>query len=841
MSLVSYLEIISQEEWRKESYKDFVLQTLSMKEYKQNLPKVKALFKKINKGKFSPNIIIDFNSQQAETIKIDSQDIKLINALDKAGYEINAEMYKIGVIKKDGKEKKLIDVLDTLMAKNEEKMYDVYKQKMTQAREEKNERAGAQGKKIWRQIELIRTVKEQIETFKIKFGAMGKGYKLVFSMVPRKIASQSTCVGWTSCMNLEEGEYRDKVGRGIREGGFIVFLARQGDEDNLDKPTARVMVKPFHGREKEDLFWAVDKVYGTAPESFKQTVIDIVNRYNPDPKSDMYDLDDEAFYVDEIPTKLMDELEQMPDPALEAYLTAIKGDFSKIDKLEEKWQKTIFRRQTSRFRDVDSIPVKYQRMIIDIHGYNDMYYIKNVDPELAKEVIKKSPKSIESVKNPSDELIILAVKLDKDAYFYIRYNTITDRAAREILDIVPNAIEHIKEPTKDMAIKAVSYNAVNLRYLPEKLQLDIDILTAAANKSMRDLIRVAILNEFIGKLPEEINLKIIEDSPEMISRMPNPSPALQLKVVQKSTDYISSINVEVHKKVIDWLIKDNPAAALNHFQERIGEEGVKKIIKKDPSLILEFFPFNARDRFDIESFAIELDPSLYHKLVPNAGPKAKETYERLLKEGKVPEEIMKSEEERKLRADLVDEWASLQNTIVSKEYNVNMDRDSGKHSIAYRSELSKLKQRIFIINRKTNFKTIPIADMKKYLKEVQDRYEELTEDKDKPKDRTEQFAMKQFILVHRRIDNHADYISRYGKEHTEQYVYTAKDLKDKADKLERPTIAIVQQMKEQLEQLRDTQISDMDAKKKEINLQKKPKKVKPMPEPTPPAVPEESS
>ena len=140
--------------------------------------------------------------------------------------------------------------------------------------------------------------------------------KMVFSYNLRAIASQSTEVGWTSCQDLqkhpslhedryrdeddddnEEGRYVHYVGAGASDGVFICYLVKAGNEYTLDRPTARVLFKPYFGQLTGDIIWKPDKIYGTAPDSFRtmaQAIIDKVIH----PKQDIYELTKNT-YVDQ--------------------------------------------------------------------------------------------------------------------------------------------------------------------------------------------------------------------------------------------------------------------------------------------------------------------------------------------------------------------------------------------------------------------------------------------------------------------------------------------------------------------------------------------------------------
>jgi hypothetical protein len=106
---------------------------------------------------------------------------------------------------------------------------------------------------------------------------------IVFSKHAYDIAGMSTGRGWTSCMNLYGGVNSYFINRDIAEGTMVAYLVKESDM-NINKPTARVSIKPFINIDNptEVLYQAESAVYGTARGNFLQTVIDLVDSSQPD-------------------------------------------------------------------------------------------------------------------------------------------------------------------------------------------------------------------------------------------------------------------------------------------------------------------------------------------------------------------------------------------------------------------------------------------------------------------------------------------------------------------------------------------------------------------------------
>ncbi len=67
---------------------------------------------------------------------------------------------------------------------------------------------------------------------------------ICISKHPYDIAGMSTDRGWTSCMNLEEGGYKEYIRSEIKEGSVVAYLIFE-DDKNINNPIARVTCKPY--------------------------------------------------------------------------------------------------------------------------------------------------------------------------------------------------------------------------------------------------------------------------------------------------------------------------------------------------------------------------------------------------------------------------------------------------------------------------------------------------------------------------------------------------------------------------------------------------------------------
>jgi hypothetical protein len=98
---------------------------------------------------------------------------------------------------------------------------------------------------------------------------------ICISRHPYDIAGASTDRGWTSCMNLVDGENRHFIAREVAIGSLIAYLIEEHDT-NIKRPTARTMIKPFYKDDDKELLHplliADPAVYGTNVKGFVRTV-----------------------------------------------------------------------------------------------------------------------------------------------------------------------------------------------------------------------------------------------------------------------------------------------------------------------------------------------------------------------------------------------------------------------------------------------------------------------------------------------------------------------------------------------------------------------------------------
>jgi len=178
--------------------------------------------------------------------------------------------------------KQIRDYIESLIVKDPATGKEVFDQKFgatisaEEARQKYRNLAKQDIEKLIQQYNKIPEV-EEFRTNKPKL------YYMIFSKHPIDVAGMSTNRGWTSCMNLYTGSNKRYIGNDVIEGTMVVYLVRE-DDLNINKPTARIAIKPYvnYQDETDVLYEPENKVYGTAPDDFKKQVDVLINQAQPD-------------------------------------------------------------------------------------------------------------------------------------------------------------------------------------------------------------------------------------------------------------------------------------------------------------------------------------------------------------------------------------------------------------------------------------------------------------------------------------------------------------------------------------------------------------------------------
>lgn len=479
MKLTEYLtEIISKKEWRAKdkddydydlntSYKYIVSQDMDIPNYRKNiLPQLKKVFKKLNNGRPTSNLIFDYNSIEVKQKKLGRIDYLIIEVLESLDYDINETTYKLGIAVKDGKEVLISKVIETMS----NKLRGLDKMKEVAEKQPKNEN-------LKKQIEALERIERVQEDFDASLIANRKeGAKIVLSIEPRKIASQSTKVGWRSCMNLDTGEYRRKVGEGIQAGTIVAYLAKEGDEYELKSPTARVLLKPYSKKGSNKIaFWDVDKEYGQGPLDFPHKVKKIFEKINKEGVAkEMDGVDEATFHLrgDQYSDLLAHHKKKL-SPELQEYIK--KGDFEDLQEKSMGIRNVVLAKDIENAKYLGDLTKREQQDIITQHGWQVAEHIKNLDREVAEDTIRWAPAAISVIKNPTEKMYLMALERNPQMIQYVP----DEKQTQEMHDMVASGyvsdriLKYLYKPTMSTMNKIVSKNPNAVAHIDEPTEAQL--------------------------------------------------------------------------------------------------------------------------------------------------------------------------------------------------------------------------------------------------------------------------------------------------------------------------------------------------------------------------------
>lgn len=655
MNLGTYLEIIKKEHWARggqefemprnlqddeedeeetieENVKRVVMSSLDKKQYKQALPTVKKLMTALNDGKFKRNFITDFTGDP-ESISISDKDAELITLLKKKYYLTN-EIYKLGIIKKkkeDKKDLRIIDIIKQLRNKDLEKM---------KIAAEKLKAKGKDPKKILADINYTKEIVDLIESehwVPAYRHAPDKQHRLVFSIEPRKIASLSTCVGWTSCMNLGSGAYRDVVGRGIGEGILIVWITKPGDEGVLNSPSGRLLLKPYKpegDKSFENIIWMADKVYGTAPKLFQKNVQRIIDKkWNNKKKQGIYRYATEMYRddLDSTINKLLPETQEYID----------KGDFEDLNTKSWDIQKLIVGKSSRNVKFLKNLTFK---QLGDLYENVSRYIVEYLDlkPEVWKDFINKYPDAIDEMTKGQlkEEYIIAAFRSKKaknstweilnaikrfgeseklitelvmlDANMVSEFKDIPEALQLWVVQNNLWAVIKIQRPTSKVVRAAIKEDSdLLVNFLRNGVRVPFDILSAKVKE------RPSILN-FIDEddlyIPHwKLQVEIVKEEPTAISDFDYSHPMVQIAALEKDISVYKLIGRTPSKEAQMYVARNKPELLMTRSMsydnkiniaayklgiDKLGPKVLRQVDIDNPEKLVEYAVDTHPDKID---------------------------------------------------------------------------------------------------------------------------------------------------------------------------------------------------------------------------------------------------
>jgi hypothetical protein len=426
---------------------------------------------------------------------------------------------------------------------------------------------------------------------------------IVISRHPYDVAGMSTDRGWDSCMNIIDGMNRRYVLRDVKQGSIIAYLI-QSDDMNIRKPLARILIRPYGqiGKPKNIAMMA-DRVYGTAPASFKTQVDAWVDKnYNQD-KIGLFCVKP-GLYIDDAPRRVR----LLSDDALKSYtpqqvIAYLESDDD--DQVEYKYARVARVRP-----DADAILTQvtlkgnlgaakyikqspslatFQKMADKFDGVRTLTHIQNPSEEIIAYSIKRDPRAVAYVKNRTEKQnqdLFKLIQKHPDLIYQVPdhkklLQTYPDLATQVFQNLADSGewqeIEHILPWTSDRVLYFLNheypsdYDVYDFpKFVQAFAQLDADQLTAShLNKLKSDYGWWQAVGPHLISLQSNPHVRkatpnLLAEFPELIKHMPDPTDnqiraAILHDVASGGGNVLAGIfEYEPHKAMWDRLLKDDP-------------------------------------------------------------------------------------------------------------------------------------------------------------------------------------------------------------------------------------------------------------------------------------------
>lgn len=462
---------------------------------------------------------------------------------------------------------------------------------------------------------------------------------VVISRHPYDIAGMSTNRGWTSCMNLNTGQYRKYVPIDIREGTIVAYVIKREDK-NITNPVGRILIKPFIDSLGSNKVYLVPEsyCYGTGVDGFSDAVEKWVNEVNRS-----HDLDDIAifkwnpkFYDDssmsskEIVTGKMPEGEKEQIELIMAKPWLIKD----IENPSETLQKIAVAKDGKLIQYFDNPSFEVQMTAVRENG-NALRVIEpgsiteqTVDKRILAAAVITTPSIISIIDNPSYDLQKIAVSNNLGAFKFIRDkykdSKIRDYAEEKALSIYmkDNTPLYIDKADKkiitssygDLEDIAIELGFNTLKYVARQYEGNGDHYNVEASDSDNERVAELVEKKYIEAFRKYLYFADLENGnmdqdeydsktfEEMISDSDELSSAINSAAYSGVEAGTSN---EMYESLRTWL-NDSPFVELSEEERKkynIKNRYVLRFsLKKLTDIIINYYDEDDDDMFDFDSY-----------------------------------------------------------------------------------------------------------------------------------------------------------------------------------------------------------------------------------------------
>jgi len=158
------------------------------------------------------------------------------------------------------------------------------------------------------------------------------------------------------------------------------------------------------------------------------------------------------------------------------------------------------------------------------HKPDIIKHIKNPTEEMQMLAVKADGRLIKDIKNPSEELQLAAINETPEAFEFIK----NPSEEMQMLAVQENgsAVRFIKNPSEKVQMLAIQKNGYNIRFIDNPTEEMQMLAVKADGRLIKD----------INNPSEELKLFLVNQNPENIELLHNPSLKLQLAAIRQNPD-----------------------------------------------------------------------------------------------------------------------------------------------------------------------------------------------------------------------------------------------------------------------------------------------------------------
>jgi hypothetical protein len=464
---------------------------------------------------------------------------------------------------------------------------------------------------------------------------------VVISRHPYDIAGMSTNRGWTSCMNLNTGQYRKYVPIDIKEGTIVAYVVKQEDK-NISNPVGRILIKPFIDSLGSDRIYLVPEsyCYGTGVDGFNDAVEKWTKEVNA--SNDLENIaifkwnpkfyDDSSISSKEIVTGKMPASEKEQIELIVANPWMIKD----IENPSEILQKIAVANDGKLIQYFDNPSFEVQMTAVRENG-NALQFIKvpqgkvneqNVDKRLLAAAVTTTPSIISIIDSPSYDLQRIAVSNSLGAFKFIKDrdkdSKIRDFAEEKALSIYmkDNKPIYIDKENKKIITKtfgdlediAIELSFKTLKYVARQYEGNVDNYNVESGDADEERVAELVERKYIEAFRKYLysadleNGNMDEDEYDSKTFQDMISDSDELSSAISSAAYTGvevGTSSEMYEDMEKWL-NDSPFSELNDADKK--KYNVKDryalmfSIKQLTDIVINYYDEDDNDTFDFDNY-----------------------------------------------------------------------------------------------------------------------------------------------------------------------------------------------------------------------------------------------